>query len=307
MMFSELYGAYYNAVANILKSAVNHSVSKDEIRAIAEKYAFEESVYNVESSLADEKWQLLKNDGTTPIEREPSMPLSKLQKQWLKAVMLDPRIKLFVDDFSRFPDLSDVEPLFTQDDICVFDKYSDGDNFENEDYIKNFRLILDAVKNEYPLSVCTKNRYGKLRQSIVLPKYLEYSEKDDKFRLYSSGKRGGKIFNLARIVECAKCENLADNNFSEGVVSENRSVEFDLVDERNALERVLLHFAHFEKQAEKLGDNRYHITVNYDRDDETEVLIRILSFGPKVKVTAPESFVNLIIERLKQQKSCEQF
>ena len=87
MMFSELYGAYYNAVANILKSAVNHPVSKDEIRAIAEKYAFEESVYNVESSLAEEKWQLLKNDGTTPIEREPSMPFSKLQKQWANVML----------------------------------------------------------------------------------------------------------------------------------------------------------------------------------------------------------------------------
>ena len=42
-----------------------------------------------------------------------------------------------------------------------------------------------------------------------------------------------------------------------------------------------------------------------DRFDETEIVIRVLSFGPYVKVLEPESFVNLIKERLISQKSCE--
>ena len=66
-----------------------------------------------------------------------------------------------------------------------------------------------------------------------------------------------------------------------------------------------MHFAHFKKQAEKLADNRYKITVTYDKDDETELLIRVLSFGPMIKVTSPDSFINLIKERLIKQKSCE--
>ena len=82
-------------------------------------------------------------------------------------------------------------------------------------------------------------------------------------------------------------------------------MEFELTDERNALERVLLHFAHFEKEAEKTGDKKYKVKLKYDADDETEVLIRILSFGPMVKVTGPGHFINLIKERLMMQKSCE--
>ena len=39
--------------------------------------------------------------------------------------------------------------------------------------------------------------------------------------------------------------------------------------------------------------------------DETEIVIRVLSFGPYVKALEPESFVNLIKERLISQKSCE--
>ena len=42
-----------------------------------------------------------------------------------------------------------------------------------------------------------------------------------------------------------------------------------------------------------------------DRFDETEIVIRVLSFGPYVKVLEPEGFVNLIKERLISQKSCE--
>ena len=42
-----------------------------------------------------------------------------------------------------------------------------------------------------------------------------------------------------------------------------------------------------------------------DRFDETEIVIRVLSFGPYVKVLEPESFANLIKERLISQKSCE--
>ena len=78
-----------------------------------------------------------------------------------------------------------------------------------------------------------------------------------------------------------------------------------LHDERNALERVLLHFSHFEKETLKLDHRLYQIKLRYDRDDETELLIRVLSFGPTVEVLESENFKNLIIAKLKAQKSCE--
>ena len=83
-------------------------------------------------------------------------------------------------------------------------------------------------------------------------------------------------------------------------------MEFELVDKRNALERVLLHFAHFEKEAVKIDEGKYLVKITYDKDDETELVIRILSFGPMIKVLSPQSFVDLIKQRLIDQKSCEQ-
>ena len=78
----------------------------------------------------------------------------------------------------------------------------------------------------------------------------------------------------------------------------------EIQDRRNALERVMLHFSHFEKEAEKAGDDLYRVTIRYEQSDETEIVIRVLSFGPMVRVLRPESFVSLVRERLEQQMSC---
>ncbi len=302
MMFSELYSAYYNTVAQVIKVAIDHPLQKNELYAMIEKNAFGESILNIGPAISEGRWQLINPDGTTALKHAPTLPMTTLQKRWLKAIFADPRVKLFTDDEIDFPG---VEPLFRNDDILVFDKYSDGDPYTDESYIKNFRLVLDAIYNRYPLNIDTTNRKGGITHMVMMPEYLEYSEKDDKFRLIGSGCRYGKVVNLARIV------NIKPYNKPFKIAPEKQPnvdkeiVEFELADYRNALERVLMHFANFEKQAVKLDDKHYNVTVKYDRDDETEMVIRILSFGPMVRVTAPRHFIDLIKERLLKQKGCE--
>ncbi len=303
MIFSELYGAYYNTVAAILSEAISHPVSDGELREIVKKYAFGESIVSILGALKEERWQLLKADGTTPIKNPPSLPLSILQKKWLKAVACDPRIRLFGEIDFDFPE---VEPLFLPSDVIVFDKYSDGDDYTDETYISNFRLILDAIRNKYPLEIETLNRRGNPVCQEILPEYLEYSDKDDKFRLIGAGSRFGSTINIGRITSCKPCAKIYKMNQGKRNLSRPRRVIFELKDQRNALERVLLHFAHFEKRAKKIDDERYSVMVNYDKEDETEMVIRVLSFGPMIKVTAPKHFVDLMKRRLIDQKSCEQ-
>ena len=67
----------------------------------------------------------------------------------------------------------------------------------------------------------------------------------------------------------------------------------------------MLHFAHFEKRAEKVEDY-YLLHISILCDDESEMVIRVLSFGPTVEVLGPDHFKKLIIDKLKRQKSCEQ-
>ena len=321
MIFSELYSAYYNAVAAILKEAAENKTDSGRIRDIIEKYAFGESVLNIEPALKEGRWSLLKPDGTSVLKKKPTMPLTKVEKQWLKAISMDPRVSLFFPEGTclgsnqstdtcqinmGFED--DIPPLFTPSDYELFDRYLDGDDYTDENYRSNFRQILDAIKNHYPLSIYMENRVRKRVRQAVLPDHLEYSEKDDKFRLIGAWKKSRVIINLGRISDCRRYngpeEPLKETKENGLKKATSRKVVFELDDRRNALERVLLHFAHFEKQAEHIDDRKYKVTVIYDKDDETEMVIRLLSFGPMVKVIAPESFVDLIKKRLLDQKSC---
>ena len=301
MIFNEIYSAYYNAVAKIIAQLIDGNRDEKELNQIVCDIAFGESMLTVLPSLKSEKWQLVRRDMTTPIKHKPTMPLTLIQKQWLKAIFLDPRIKLFGAEISG---LDDVEPLFTPDDYLIYDKYGDGDAYEDEGYIARFRTVVSALREKQPLKLKTVNRKGNVISMTVMPARLEYSEKDDKFRLISTGCRYGNTVNLARMVSCEKCS-AGDFKPCPPAESIKRSVTLRIRDERNALERCMLHFAHFEKQAERIDKSHYIVRIKYNEDDETEMVIRILSFGPMVEVTEPKDFREKIIERLKRQKSCE--
>ncbi len=300
MIFSELYSAYYNAVATILTRAVEGCVDRAALQSAVNTHAFAESILTILPALEEERWQLLLKDGTTPLHHSPTMPLTTLQKRWLKAILQDPRVRLF--DLS-VEGLEDVEPLFGAEDYVVYDRYADGDPYGDEGYVKRFRLILSALRDGQALRMETVNRKGRVLWCTMLPERLEYSEKDDKFRLIGRGSGHGITINLARILTCE----IARGTFvpCEPTKVASASVTLRVTDERNALERCLLHFAHFEKRVERVDERHYLLHIAYDPSDETEMVIRTLSFGPLVEAVTPDGFRNLIIERLQRQKRCE--
>ena len=300
MIFSELYSAYYNTVAAIISGIIDGEHSEKELQKIVTDRAFGESVLTIMPSLKNEKWQLVHSDMTTPLEHKPTMPLTVLQKRWLKAISRDPRVKLFGVEF---PDLEDVEPLFTSADYYIYDQYNDGDPFEDEQYIRQFRIILEAIHRGSQIKFEMINRKGNVMFVRCRPLRLEYSEKDDKFRVATAGWRAVSTVNLAKIRSCAH-----DIGYRR-VSGREKPVVYDTItvkirDERNAMERFMLHFAHFEKQAEKLDKKHYLVKIKYAHDDESEMVIRILSFGPMIEVLEPEPFRKLVIEKLEKQLSC---
>lgn len=300
MVFSELYSAYYNAVAKIIKAILEGKAERNTINKIIRENAFEESAMNIFSAIKEERWQVITKDYKTPVKHVPSMPVTLLQKRWLKAILNDKRVKLFGISLDG---LDGVEPLFTEEDYCIYDKYLDGDDYSDKGYIERFRTILYAIDNGLPVQAKTVTRKGNCVYVKFIPEKIEYSEKDDKFRVKVSGCRKVDVVNLARIIEC----DLYDGKLNSGHGGEkgnSATVVLEVKDQRNALERVMLHFAHFEKKVEKLDDNKYKVTVFYDGDDESEMVIRVLSFGPLVEVIEPNDFRERIIEKLKKQKNC---
>lgn len=300
MIFSELYSVYYNTVAGILATALEEDVTEEKLQEQVYEKAFSESVLTIIPWLKSEKWQLLHEDFTPVVYNKPTMPLTFLQKRWLKSIVDDPRIRLFGVEF---PELGDVEPLFTKEDYKIYDQYLDGDFYEDEKYIYNFQIIKTAIKENSPVKVMMENKKGKYMRLCFYPTGFEYSIKDDKIRVLAKGCKY-KYFNMGRICTCEFCD---EDIKWEGQTKEEKKkyLVIHITDERNALERVMLHFAHFEKQAERIDESHYVLKLWYYENDETELVIRILSFGPFIKVIEPESFIKLIKNRLVLQKGCE--
>lgn len=297
MLFSEIYGSYFNVVAAVLEEAAGGGLTEGWLTELVQEKAFAESVLTIPAALKGGDWPLLDKNLAPVLRHKPTMPLTTLQKRWLKALLLDPRIALFAPDTSG---LEDVEPLYRPETFVRFDRYADGDPYSDEGYVRCFRTVLRAVREKRRLKIRFHSRTGARHRITCIPYRLEYSAKDDKFRLLAADTRRDNVINLARVESCELLEEYDPDSFR---LPEKRPHELVLLlhDERNGLERVLLHFSHFEKETRKLDERLYQIKLRYDREDETELLIRVLSFGPVLEVKAPAEFISLVKRRVDWQ------
>ena len=111
--------------------------------------------------------------------------------------------------------------------------------------------------------------------------------------------------NLGRIVSAEPIDRTAAERSAPAQavpMPQFHEVVIEITRERNALERCMVHFAHFEKRTEyDERADKYISTIRYNVLDETEVVIRVLSFGPTIKVVAPQEFVAEIKARVQKQ------
>lgn len=317
-IFSEIYSSYYNVIAQILNASLKNPLSKSDISEIINSNAFSESSFYIIPKLINGEWNLLDetDDGKFLSKFTESLkrPMTTLEKRWLKSLLYDKRIHLFLQNEQiqlMEESLKDVQPLFDVNDFYCYDNYSDGDDYEDETYINNFRILLKAQNNKKPINIVFESSKGKLFNGNYIPYKLEYSCKDDKFRVHVLKIISGRIvdtavINIARItsVQPSKITSLPAINYEKVVEKYINKLEvvLQISKERNAVERCMLHFANFEKHTEydESSDN-YMCHIYYNKCDETELLIHILSFGPVIKVLGPYGFLKLVRERIKKQ------
>lgn len=268
--------------------------------------AYGDSVLQLLPALADGTWRLLTPELRTPLKNKPTMPLTALQKRWLKTLLLDEKISLFFSDeeiTKQQAALQSVEPLYRPEQFVFFDRFVDGDAYTNSKYRANFREILRAVREKRYLNASYRSNKGTIIVwTDLVPVSLEYSAKDDKFRLQAIAERKQVTLNLGRIISVEAGEAVEHvKSLKKGELAEQTLV-LEIEDERSTMVRALMHFSDLAKETEKLDEPHYLLTVQYDKSDETEMLFRVLSFGPTIKVREPEDFKELI--RKSSENSC---
>ena len=222
-----------------------------------------------------------------------------MERCWLVTVLKDSRIRLFLpEDDLKIPELPD-SPLWSDSDIVYFDGHHRGEPFSDWEYVRNFRCFLSVIREKKQLSLRYISQEGKMLSYIGTAIRVEYSQKDDKFRFLLLHQKEIKILNAANIRKVHLMDLPAESCMP---AISKRQVTVKIQDKRNALNQTMLHFSDLEKITCALDENTYQMTIYYYPEDEAEILIRLLSFGPFIQVLSPQSMIDKIKERLLRQR-----
>lgn len=319
IIFHEVYGVYYRTVGRIINSILecknsnkDFDVSSQDIMDIIAETAFKESLgenspssnllataidYNKYAGIIDGKFKNGKVVYDSSLKHPAKTPMTLLEKRWLKTISDDPRVKLFS---CKFPDLSGIEPLYNKEDIHYTGQYFLGDDYNSEEYILIFKTVFNAIKEKCFLKINYASLHEGLISGVVEPQRLQYSIKEDRFRLIALMDGILRTFNLSRMQSCELEEKVVvvspqqypDVDYIEVIISNNRS----------AIERFLLYFSNYERRTTKLENGFFKVKITFPKQDETEVLVNALSFIPMVKIVAPEEMKEKFLERIEKQK-----
>ena len=314
MIFNEIYNVYYKILYKALSCAHEGNLNSKTLYEIVKQTGFDESFLGTISAIDESRWPLFDAKGTdytSKITCSSVRPDSMLEKRFIKAILLDKRIRLFLSEeltVKFYKQLQGIEPLWNAEDIINFDQYSDGDDYSNPQYVEKFRALLNATHRKRRVFISYKLKNGQIKQYNFVPVKIEFSEKDDKFRVQGKTNKGWLTLRLSSIEKILSTDkvDLSGVELTPPAQISDRIVVIDVENDRNALERFLFTFSHYYKETSAIGRGQngyyhYSVALHYNKDDETELLIRLLSFGPMIKIIGPENFVDLVRDRLKKQ------
>ncbi len=277
-LFSEIYGCYFSVVENIIEQAES-GLSIEEIENLVQYHGFYDSAFYLMPKIISKDWGFLEEDEdkifyTNPNLSKINRPLSNLEKSWLKSILLDKRMLLFLskteinDLYSLF---SDVEPLFKSSDFHIFDAVTDGDPYTDEYYIKHFKTILKACETNQPLKIKYATDKGKNFDNIVVPHKIIYSSRDDKFRVVGATAKSEKRYiavtlNLSHMESVEVIEHSLPDDFDINSYVKPKvhpePITISISTQRSALVRFMLQFASWENR-QNMTKKTIVFTVNF--------------------------------------------
>lgn len=325
MIFNPINSAYFDIVARVLAEAVRRSktisageqvMTREDVGQIVKKHLFGDAAAEIVDNLFDGDWALMDDKGRSVLENPPLLPLTKLEKQWLKTIACDPRIRLFDLPLEELEqgDNEAIEPLFEPEWFERFNTSGDPDPWEDERYIAHFRLLLNAIKSDKTVFVRWICREGIPCQSICVPKKLEYSMLDDKFRLQAETVCDGQpkeiTINLSRIDVCEVSSDglMVDipEELNKVLPSANERLEelsLLIEDRRSSLERALVAFSFFEKkEVSRVDTLHYRLKILIYVGDREEMVQRVSKFGPLIRVESPQWLIEALRDRIRRQR-----
>jgi len=305
---------------NTLYFGDTKSVSPKEINDMVEKYGIP-SEFNLSQSLMNQNepynlYLLGKGPkGDYHLFINSCIPVQPygIEKQWLKHIIKNPKIKLFLEDetIAKIENLlADTDDIISGDTM-VINRLCRQLDIIDEGLRHNFRLIAKAIAEDKGIeySYITKNK-TLLKNRRSIPFKLEYSMKEDQFYLISYSLDDNRPikslitgFRDIKLVELKDEQKISREDIEKSIEKKKASqpIVIKINNINNALERALFQFSCFEREVnyDTEDENIYYLSIFYYEFEKEEVLSRIFSLGRHAVIISPEEIKSEMIERLK--------
>lgn len=240
------------------------------------------------------------------------LPLTKIEIQWLKYCVNNSKAKLFLEENQ----LSKLKEIFTVEEndlpissINYYDKFkSHNEIADTEIYIDNFKKIVKAFTDEKSVKINYKSVNNSAVTRLVNIGLIEYSNKDDKFRIYCKKEKSVSVYNLERInsveiLSDSYNRNSAEKNIKNYILNQRKEITLEFTNVKNIPDRLLTEFTPWEKLCTRI-DDRYNVTIKYDNLDSLEIVTRLLPYGKNIKILKDTGNVKTELEnRINKQLS----
>lgn len=328
-LFHEYKNKYFHLVFRILNLAKN-GLYKDEIIRLIENEEYDEKVigkdfktfegmllnqyskeanFNFLEEREGQYYSILNNEDSIPLK----VRFSKLEKYWFNGMIKEPVVQSLLgkETLEKLETaLTDVKEKGSNKVIEFTNKVQNDFDIDLEKLTKDFYIILEGIINEKPIIYSNVDKNGnEYNNQLAIPIRIEYSLKDDKFRasLYSLEENRSIMVNLHTLKEVKIAHNFNSKVKREDVLKKLKEKKYsevpitiELEDIRGAMERCFMSFSSFERNSRTISKNKYEIDIYYYTFEEDEVVRKIMSLGPYVKVKSPGRVREIVIDKIKK-------
>ena len=117
------------------------------------------------------------------------------------------------------------------------------------------------------------------------------------------------VMNLERIKNIRKAGNVFNMEeckyaLAKYIKNNSKSITIEFKDTRNIPDRILNEFSPWRKRCELIDDDRkiYRLTIYYLENDEIDILIRLMGYGPYIRfLDKKHTIYKGIMDRIDQQ------
>lgn len=246
------------------------------------------------------------------------IPLTQIEKQWLINILDNPIAKCFLDEkeLNHIRKRIDDPGLFDINHVVLYDQRRGmGEYYDDKIFQEKFRKILEMVYHDEEALIAYRPQRMKNDDHPTVYKYIplsiEYSKRDNKFRLITWNNGKAKKLNFERIVDIRE---------TIGNVDEERKIRINnmymtqrinkqchltvIFGETNGIPyRILNEFSCYKKECVRTNDGFYKMILYYDSDDTKEIAIRLLGYGSLIRIIQDSDNGTVLTELTKRIKN----